>query len=248
MISEKTRLIGLLAICLLPFCGTASGGENASNPLAAVSNTDVRWQYLKSDEASARLNDVFVDGAVMATEKLKIKYELHYWETNLTGRSEHDWESASVKAIYFPTEGVLESGTTYRLATGVDYIYDFDNTDKGIGMGTDQIAPFVGVALNLESGATIIPLLQHFEGVGGGDVSITSARVIAIQPLAERRWLKFDIRVPYDWDNEVVPAEGEIQFGDYFAESVALYLDGKFGIGSDRLYDWGVGVGIRFSY
>jgi len=25
-------------------------------------------------------------------------------------------------------------------------------------------------------------------------------------------------------------------------------LDGLFGIGSDKPYDWGVGVGVRFSY
>jgi hypothetical protein len=98
------------------------------------------------------VNDVFVDGAFMATPKLKIKYELHYWETDLTGEDEHDWETAVAKLIYFPKEGATASGTRYRLAAGLDYIYDFDNTDKGIGVGSDQIAPFVGVALGLKSG------------------------------------------------------------------------------------------------
>jgi len=60
--------------------------------------------------------------------------------------------------------------------------------------------------------------------------------------------LKFDLKAPYNWDNELVPAEGEIQFGGYVKKKLVVYLDGKFRIGADRLYDWGVGVGLRFSY
>ena len=54
----------------------AGGGENASNPLAAVSNTDVRWQYLDDFVDSGHLNDYFVDGAFMVNPKLKVKYEV----------------------------------------------------------------------------------------------------------------------------------------------------------------------------
>ncbi len=61
------------------------GEENASNPLAAVNNTDLRYQYV--DLSGADRHDVFVDGAYMATQKLKIKYELHYWNTDVTGTS-----------------------------------------------------------------------------------------------------------------------------------------------------------------
>ena len=66
----------------------AGGGENASNPLAKVKNTDVRWQYLDLVDNRGRINDYFVDGSFMLNEKTKLKYELHYWETNLTGSSQ----------------------------------------------------------------------------------------------------------------------------------------------------------------
>jgi hypothetical protein len=238
----------LIVVSLLAYSG-ASAGENASNPLAAVTNTDTRYQYLKDDSTGTHLNDAFIDGAFMATPKLKIKYELHYWETNATGSSEHDWDSALVKGIYFPREGVMESGTKYRVAVGFDFIYDFDNTDKGIGTGTNQVGPFVGVALAMQSGITVIPLLQHFEGTDSDvDLSLTSARLIAIKPLEGGHWVKLDFKLPYDWDREVVPADTEIQLGTNLSDSLGLYVDGKFGVGSDRLYDWGVGVGLRFKY
>jgi len=62
-------------------------------------NTDIRAQYLDLRDGSD-LTDYFVDGGFMATEKLKVKYELHYWDTNVTGSSEQDWESFHLKGIY----------------------------------------------------------------------------------------------------------------------------------------------------
>jgi len=153
--------LALLVICAFPAFGqeeaAAGGGENASNPLASVTNTDLRLQYLDLADDLGRVNDLFVDGAFMINPKLKIKYELHYWETNVTGFSESGFESAVVKVIYFPREGILNNGIKYRVAVGLDLIADFDNLDKGIGMGADQIAPFAGIALALPSGMTVIP-------------------------------------------------------------------------------------------
>ena len=81
------------------------GAENASNPLAAVNNTDVRWQYFDLGDSKER-NDFYVaDGSYMLTPKLKLKYELHYWDTDVTGSSESDWESLHLKPIYFPKQG-----------------------------------------------------------------------------------------------------------------------------------------------
>ncbi len=37
--------------------------ENASNPLAAVNNVDLRWQFTSADAGDT--HDVFVDGAYM---------------------------------------------------------------------------------------------------------------------------------------------------------------------------------------
>lgn len=222
--------------------------ENASNPLAAVNSTDIRWQYSDSFFGDSRLNEYFVDGAFMLNPKLKFKYELHYWDTNVSGSGESDWESAVAKLIYFPHQGIFNSGIKYRVALGVDYIHDLGDTEKGIGLGTDQIGPFAGIALALDSGLSLIPLLQHFVNINGTDISITALRLIAIQPLDNAWWLKLDAKVPYDWENKTVPAEAEIQLGKNISSGLALYADGMFGLGSDRLYDWGVGLGLRLNY
>ncbi len=64
--------------------------ENASNPLAAVNNVDLRWQFTSADAGDT--HDVFVDGAYMLMPKLKLKYELHYNFTDVTGSDENDFE------------------------------------------------------------------------------------------------------------------------------------------------------------
>lgn len=223
--------------------------ENASNPLAKVKNTDLRWQYLDLRDGESSVDDYFIDGAFMANPKLKIKYELHYWETDVTGSSESDWESALIKLIYFPKEGIADSGMKYRLAVGADLIYDFDNQDQGIGMGADQFGPFVGVALGLQNGWMVIPLIQHFTEIGGSDLDITAARVIALKGMPARKmWFKADFKFPYDWDAETTPWQGELQLGINVNPSLALYVDALGGITDDRVFDWGAGIGIRFSY
>ena len=184
----------------------------------------------------------------MIHPKLKLKYELHYWDTDVIGSSESDWESLILKAIYFPMQG--EWGTAkYRLALGLEWILDFDNADKGIGSGSDQISPFVGVALMLKRGLVLVPLVQHFTEYDGPDVSQTSFRLIAIQRLPNKFWAKLDAKLPIDWENDnAIPATAELQLGKTFTQSFAAYVDGLVGIGGDRPYDWGVGVGLRFNY
>ncbi len=242
----------LLVICASPAFGqeeeAAGGGENASNPLASVTNTDLRLQYLDLTGDLGRVNDFFVDGAFMVNPKLKIKYELHYWETNVTGTSQSGLETAVLKTIYFPKQGALDNGTKYKVAIGLDVIVDFGNHDKGIGLGADQLAPFAGIALSMQSGLTLIPLVQQFLSVSGEDVNITAARVIALQPLAKQRWLKADVIVPYDWETDTVPAQAELQYGVNVNQQVALYVDGLVGLGHDRLFEWGIGVGLRIKY
>jgi len=92
------RAAWFLAI-LLFHCALAISGENASNPLAAVSNMDIRAKYFDLDQGDRM--DYYIDGATMLTPKTKLKYELHYWDTDVTGRDENDWESASLKLIHF---------------------------------------------------------------------------------------------------------------------------------------------------
>jgi len=45
-----------------------------------------------------------------------------------------------------------------------------------------------------------------------------------------------------------VPAQAELQFGMNVNRKVALYVDGIVGVGGDKLFDWGVGVGLRIKY
>jgi hypothetical protein len=219
--------------------------ENASNPLAAVSNTDLRLQYF--DLGGSDRNDYWIDGAYMLTPNFKLKYELHYWDTDVTGSSEKDWESLHLKPIYFPKHGELGEWK-YKLAIGAELIVDFDNDDKGIGSGSDQIAPLVGLAL-VKGGTVVVPIVQHFVEYDGPDVNKTSFRLIAIQSLPNNFWLKLDAKVPVDWeDDNAIPASAEPQIGKMFTPAFGAYVDGLFGVGGDRPYDWGVGIGLRFNY
>jgi hypothetical protein len=235
----------LSSLILAFLSGGAIGQENASNPLAAVNNTDVRLQYFDLGGSSDRY-DLWVDGAYMLKPKLKLKYELHYWNTDVIGSRESGIETLHLKPMYFPTGGEWGSWQ-YKLAVGLDWIVEFGNEDEGIGTGSDQIAPFVGVAL-VRGGLVLVPLVQHFVEYSGPEVNLTSVRLIAIQSLPNDFWGKLDARIPFDWENDTVPATAEIQLGKMFTPSLGTYVDGLFGIGNDKPYDWGVGIGVRFNY
>jgi len=247
-LNHKGLMLCLLSIFFITsYAGATeeSGEENASNPLAKVKNTDLRYQYL--DMEGGHVNDAFIDGAFMALDSLKIKYELHYWETDLTGSSENNLESSTIKAIYFPTEGAWGE-VTYRVALGLDWILDLGEQEKGIGSGSDQLAPFVGLAMGV-GGVTVIPLVQHFWDYSGAKVNTTAFRLIALKPLPNKMWAKLDAKAPIDWEHDnAIPATAELQLGKSINKTVGLYIDGLIGIGSDRPYDWGLGTGIRFSY
>ena len=248
-IEYRVVFVCVCALLLASFSATSaeeSGGENASNPLSKSRNTDVRWQYLDMD--GGHVNDIFIEGAFMASDSLKIKYELHYWETDITGNSEYDWESLTLKGIYFPTEGAW-GDLKYRVAIGMDWIVDLGERDKGIGSGSDQIAPFGGVALLFKGGTMLIPLVQQYLDYSGEDVNTTAFRLITMRSLARQMWVKLDAKIPIDWENdETIPATAKLQLGKHINQHFALYVDGLIGIGGDRPYDWGVGTGIRFKY
>lgn len=222
--------------------------ENASNPLAAVNNTDIRYQAF--DLGGADRQDVFVDGAFMLRDNLKMKYELHYNSTDVTGTRHSEFERAVLKAIFFPSEMKLNETWGMRTAVGLEWTFDLGDTSKGIGSGADTLAPFGGAAFaNLKTGLTVIPLLQHFESYSGStDVRTTAARLIALQPFAENYWAKLDLIIPYDWYNDTVSATAEIQVGLNVNKKFALYGDVLVGLGKDRSFDKGIGVGLRFKY
>ena len=186
---QESRIVNVLTarVIALMFAACVSGAygeENASNPLAAINNTDLRAQSF--DLGGPELKEYWVDGAYMATPKLKLKYELHYWDTDVTGASESDWESIHIKPIYFPTEGDWGDGQ-YRSAVGVELIVGAGNEGKGIESGSEQIAPLA--ALSLSRGNTVlIPLVQHFVNLNGPDVNMTAFRLIGIQSLPKQYW------------------------------------------------------------
>ena len=149
--------------------------------LAAVSNTDFRFKTF--DLETGDRQEFFIDGATMINPKLKIKYNAHWWQTDVTGQDENGWESAGITLIYFPKQGKLESGRPYKVAVGFEWIVDLGDTAKGIGTGADQLAPFIGMAIVAKPGLVLIPLLQHFAEYNGTDVSLTASRLIALKTL-----------------------------------------------------------------
>jgi hypothetical protein len=58
----------------------------------------------------------------------------------------------------------------------------------------------------------------------------------------------------YIWDfwlalsNDAIPATVEVQLGRMHNENFGYYAEVGAGLGSDRPYDWGIGVGARFNY
>ncbi len=235
--------------CFLALVAGAASAENASNPLASVNNVDVRWQYTSNDPIDR--HDVFIDGSHMITPTLKLKYELHYNFTDATGTRKNDFEKLIIRPIYFPSQTKLNDAWGLKTAVGFDWLLEFNNEAKGIGVGADTIAPFGGVAFShLASGTVLIPLLQHFVAykTSDTDVNTTAARLIVIRPLGKGYWIKLDAKIPYDWENEKLIPTAEVQLGYNFNQGTAMYVDVLVGVGENRPYDAGVGVGLRFKY
>ncbi len=224
-----------------------AAGENASNPLAALNNTDLRYKYKAiggSDQQEAS-----IDGSYMVMPTLKLKYELNYNSTDVSGKRENDFETGTVKAIYFPSQGRLNDTWAVKTAVGLEWVVDFSHNSSSIGAGSDQLAPLIGVAFsNSNFGLTLIPLVQHFQSYNGPNYSQTALRLIAIQPFAEDYWAKMDLKVPYNWDRETWPASTELQLGYNFTPTIAAYTDMMVGMRNARPYDLGLGVGLRFNY
>ena len=243
------RLIGISIILLLTasssFAEEDKISENPSNPLAAASNLDLRAKYFDLKDGSDRYI-YSLEGATMLSPKIKLKFELHYWDTDVTGSNENDWETLVVKPIFFVKEGKTDT-LKYRVAVGLDWTHDFDNEDKGIGGGSSTIAPFVGLALGVTDQTTLIPLVQHFMSYDGNDVNQTAFRLIGMHALPQHKmWLKLDAKVPVDWQHdEEIPATAELQWGKMFNAKYGAYLDGLVGVGGHRPYDYGLGIGLR---
>ncbi len=228
--------------------GGAPKKENASNPLAAVNNVDLRYQFKRAD--LGKTHDFFVDGAHMILPVLKFKYELRYKVTDVTGTTEYGFEKLVLKPIYFPYQTRLSEDVALRLAVGGELSLEFNNEDKGIGIGANRVAFFGAAAFMFPKiGLTVVPLIQQdlsFSGVT--DVNTTTVRLIAIKSFENKSWLKVDLKIPFDHERGTVPASAELQLGYNLSKRWAVYIEGLVGIGNDRTFNGGVGVGVRFKY
>jgi hypothetical protein len=231
-----------------PAAGGQAAAENASNPLAAANNIDLRYQFTSADAGDT--HDIFFDGAQMIFPTLKLKYTLHYMVTDVTGQTENDFETLSFKPIYFPYQARLSDDVMMRLAVGGELIIEFGNEAKGIGIGADQASVFTGAAFMLPKLKLVaVPLVQQFLSISGTtDVNTTSPRLIAIKSFESGTWLKLDAKVPFDHVRDTVPATAEVQFGYNVDKSWAVYIEGLVGIGDDKPYDGGVGLGLCRKY
>lgn len=247
------------------FATQATAEENASNPLAATNNVDLRYQFTGSSDLDT--HDLSIDGAHMILPTLKFKYELHYnhLDGNLGSTSEFD--RLVLKPIWFPYQAPVGGNWGMKAALGLELLIDLSGNEQSViagggdeqdgfdppggePSGVNQLAPFAGLAFaNSDIGLTLVPLVQHYTDIGPGrDVSQTAFRLIAIQPFAESWWLKLDAKAPFDWENEKIPATAELQLGHNLSDRWAAYVDVLAGIGNDRPYDAGVGVGLRLKY
>ncbi len=239
-------LLPLVALLTFNAAAQEAEPENASSPLAKVRNTDLKARFVDIDGDD--LDDYALEGALMINPKLKFRYELRYWETDVTGQQRSGLDSARAKGIYFPGEGKWND-MPYRLAVGLEAKVHFDNQDRGIGQDAHTLIPFAGVAVTVRPGTIVIPLIQHEGEIDGVDVSITSLRLLAIQKLPNRYWLKLDAIASADWENDNdLPASAELQFGRQFTPSFGVYAEALTGIGGYKSYDWGFGLGLRFNY
>ena len=237
-----------LALAMVCLSTTANAEGNASNPLAAVNNVDLRAQGT-TGKAGDRY-DYFIDGSQMLQPNVKLKYELHYNSNDFTGSMKSDFEKLVIKPIYFPYQTKLNDTWAMKTAVGFDLIFDLGDTSKAIGAGAFQFAPLAAIAFShLPSGTVILPLVQHFTSFNGKtDINTTAARLIVIKPFGQGYWAKGDLKVPYDWEGNLWPVTAELQIGYNINSQWAVFADGLLGVGGDRPFHSGLGVGLRFKY
>ncbi len=226
-------------------------GTAASDPTAKVNFIDVRAQFFDLENGGNR--DVYrIDAAYVVSPKLKATFEVHYWETDVTGRDRGGLAQYGGKVIYFPKSGEWR-GMRYRIAAGAELIIDGDNVDKGIGPGADQIAPLFGVALIPKPGTTLIPFVQYFKSFDeepGRDVEQTALRFIALQQLdAIKGWVKGDFKLIFDHENDDKSSTiFEVQVGKMFTPKFGAYFEGLFALGGQKSFDDGLGIAGRFLF
>ncbi len=252
---KACSLVGCLLFGAFNTAIAEEGGADASNPTAAVNFNDLRYQAIDLAGAFAgRERDrMAVEGAYVPTEEHKFTYEINYWDTDVTGQDESDYESLRGKYINLKP-GMLSGGTKYKRALGVEVIVDQGSVNKGIGSGTDQIAPLYGAGWLLSERNFVITLVQYFhsisEDTNAQEVRTTGPRLIWIHKLPHiKGWVKFDNKFSIDHENDDKTSNVlEIQFGKMFSPDFGFYVDYLNNTAGYKQYDDGIGVGLRFMY
>jgi hypothetical protein len=245
----------MLTVCL-PFSGTYA--ENASDPTAALNFTDVKLQFYDTDDLSPLGDErdrYAIEGAYIFDPLNKVTYELNYWDTDVTGRSESGFESIKAKYIHL-TPGMLDNGLKFRFALGAEVVVDLGDFEKGIGSGTTQIAPLIGAGWVMSPKDTVITLAQYFHSIdedsGAEKVRVTGPRVIWIHSFPKyKAWLKVDDKFSINHENgDATGKVIEVQLGKFVTPTFAVFAElfSGSGSGSESSYDNGVGVGMRLMY
>lgn len=249
----KIIKIALSTICLLSSF-FALANENASDPTASLSFTDIKVQFFDTGAPLGDQRDRYaIEGAYTFTPKHKVTYEVNYWETDITGQTESGMESIRAKYINL-SPGMLESGLKYKFAWGIEALTSISDVEKGIGTGTTQIAPLVGAGWVLSPNDTLITLVQYFhsidEDVNANKVRLTGPRMIWIHSMPKyKAWIKIDDKFAINHEKDGASSNLlEVQVGKMFTPTIGAYFELLYGTGGDRLYESGLGLGVRISY
>ena len=258
---DKSTLCRLVSIVLLFLISSgvlasdesANSGAAASDPTAAVSYQDLRYRYFDLDGGDK--NSFETEGAFMLGSRLKITNELHYVETDHTGKSEQDFEVLKLKGIWL-TPG-QPFGIKAKYALGVEWQKDLGDLKEGTGTGADIIAPLAGIGWAPNDENFIVTLIQYYhsyetDSARKDDVRETGPRLIWIRSLPEiKGWFKADLKmlINHEDDNDFSQTM-ELQFGKMFTPGVGAYAELLLGddVLDTNAYNIGGGLGVRFMH
>jgi len=230
----------------------AQSAGAASDPTASINFQDLRFRYLDLGGGKAR-RWYSTEGGYMLTPKLKVVNELHYWDTDVSGRNESSLESLHIKAIYLnpgPSIGNVRS----RFVVGLEWVKELGDASEGTSFGSDLISPFTGFGWQLSPNTTLITLVQYFasyeEEPGVQEVSQTGPRIIYIHSIPSRNmWIRLDDKFVIDHKADNATSNTfEVQLGKMLSPNLGVYVDALYQTGGFDQYEWGVGLGVRFMY
>jgi len=249
---SKAIKTGLVSMALMYSSIAHAAGADASNPTAAVNFQDVRYRYYDV-EPSATSHSFELKGSYVFAPNFKLTHEIHGVRTDQSGEYESDLEILKLKGIHLSPTKIF--GIKSKIAIGAEWLKDLGDLDKGIGTGTDQIAPLIGIGWSLDKRNLVITLVQYFhsyeEDSGVDKVRTTGPRLIYIRKMPEiRGWTKLDYKGSIDHEHNDYTDTLEVQVGTMFSKAIGAYAEVL--LGNEALnspaFNWGAGIGLRFMY